>query len=88
MQIFHEKKHSNFFRSKHHQKLHNQKDMSLIYKQDFYKDKQKEIYELLMAYLATVMEYLDHPDWIENGDKILMLLLIKKSKSRCKVTIN
>ena len=34
-------KQSNFLRIKHHQKLHIQKNMYLIYKQDFYKDKQK-----------------------------------------------
>ena len=41
-------KQSNFLRSKHHQKLHIQKNMHLIYKQDFYKDKQKGIDEFLL----------------------------------------
>ena len=40
-------------------------NIHLIYKQDFYKDKQKEIYELFIQYLVPVMDNLDHPALIE-----------------------
>ena len=46
-------------------KLHIQKNMYLIYKQDLYKDKQKEIDELFIEYLAPIMDNIDHPALIE-----------------------
>ena len=42
-------------------KLHIQKNMHLIYKQDFYKDKQKEIDELFIEHLVPIMYDLDNP---------------------------
>ena len=53
-------------------KLHIQKIMHLIYKQELYKNKQKEIDEHLIYYLVTIMGDLDHPalieEWIQNID--------------------
>ena len=46
-------------------KLHIQNNMHLIYKQDFYKYKKREIDELFIEYLVTIMEDLDHPMLIE-----------------------
>ena len=46
-------------------KSHIQKSMHFIYKQDFYKDEQKEIYELFIEYLVPIMENIDHPALIE-----------------------
>ena len=46
-------------------KLHIQSDLHLIYKQEFYKDKQKEIYELFIGYLVPVMDDIYHPALIE-----------------------
>ena len=40
--------------------LHIQKSVHIIYKQDFYKNKEKEIYFLFLKYLVPVMEDLDH----------------------------
>ena len=62
--------------------------MHLIYKQDFYKDKQKEIYDIFIEYLAPIMENLDDPALIEERKQKLMLLIMKKSKPRCKENIN
>ena len=45
--------------------LHIQKDMHMIYKQDFYNDKQKEIDDLFLEYLVPVMEDIYHPVLIE-----------------------
>ena len=45
--------------------LHIQKNMHLIYKQDFYKDKQKEIVEIFIRYLVLIMGDHDHPELIE-----------------------
>ena len=45
--------------------LHIQKDMHMIYKQDFYKNKEKEIDDLLLEYLVLVMYNLEHPALIE-----------------------
>ena len=59
------KKHSNFLCSKHHLKIHIKKNMHLIYKQEFYKDKRKEIDELFIEYLIPIMDGLDHPELIE-----------------------
>ena len=42
-------------------KLLIQKNMHLIYKQDFYKDKQRETYDLLIEQLVPIMYDLDHP---------------------------
>ena len=39
--------------------------MHLIYKQDFYKYIQKEIYELFIEYLVPIMDNIDHPALIE-----------------------
>ena len=55
----------NFLRSKHNQKLHIQKNMHLIYKQDFYKDKQGETYDIFIEYLVPVVYDIDHPVFIE-----------------------
>ena len=45
--------------------LHIQKNMYLIYKQDFYIDKQKGIYKLFIEYLVPIMDDIDHPALIE-----------------------
>ena len=37
----------------------------MTYKQDFYKNKEKEIYDLFLEYFFTVMEDLEHPALIE-----------------------
>ena len=37
----------------------------MIYKQDFYKNKDKEIDDLFLEYLVTIMDDLDHPPLIE-----------------------
>ena len=42
-----------------------QKKLHLIYKQDFYKDYHKEIYELFTKYLVPITDDLDHPELIE-----------------------
>ena len=39
--------------------------MHMTYKQDLYKDKQKEIYNLFLEYLVPVMDNIDHPASIE-----------------------
>ena len=39
--------------------------MHMIYKQDFYKNKDKEIDDLFLEYLVTIMDDLDHPTFIE-----------------------
>ena len=52
-------------RSKHHQTLHIQKNMHLVYKQDLYKDKQKEIDELFIEYLFPIMDDIGHLELIE-----------------------
>ena len=46
-------------------KLHIQSDLNLIYKQNFYDDKKKEIDDLFIEYLVPIMEDLDHPVLIE-----------------------
>ena len=46
-------------------KLYIQKNMHFIYKQDFYKDKKKEIDELFIEYLVPIMGDLDHPALIK-----------------------
>ena len=45
--------------------LHIQKNMHMTYKQDFYKDKQKEIDDLFLEYLVPAMEDIEHPALIE-----------------------
>ena len=35
--------------------------MHTIYKQDFYKNTEKEIYDLFFEYLVPVMDDIDHP---------------------------
>ena len=37
----------------------------MIYKQDFYKNKEKEIDNFYLEYLVPVMDDLDHPEFIE-----------------------
>ena len=69
--------------------------MHIIYKQDFYKNKEKEIYDLFLEYLVPVMDDLDHPtlieEWKQNLDaaayekntyKDVKLLSIKKKMDR------
>ena len=46
-------------------KLKIKKNIYLIYKQDFYKDKQKEIDDLFIEYLVPIMEDHDHHTLIE-----------------------
>ena len=46
-------------------KLHIQKNMHMTYKQDFYKNKEKEIEDLFLEYLVLVMDDLEHPVLIE-----------------------
>ena len=63
--------------------------MHLIYKQYYYKDKQKEIYELFIEYIVLIMEDLDHPALIEEWKQNLDTAAYeKKSKPRCKDTID
>ena len=45
--------------------LHIQKNMHIIYKQDLYKNKEKEIDYLFLEYLVPVMYNIDHPALIE-----------------------
>ena len=45
--------------------LHIQKDMHMIYKQELYKNKPKEIYYLFVECLVPIMEYIDHTELIE-----------------------
>ena len=52
--------------------------MHMTYKQDFYKNKWKEIYDFFLEYLVTVMDDLENPARIEECKKILMLMLMKK----------
>ena len=68
--------------------FHIQKNMHMTQKQDFYKNKEKEIDDLFLEYLVTVIEDLEHPSFIEEWKKILMLLFMKKYIQRCKITIN
>ena len=39
--------------------------MHLIYKQDYYEDKIKEIDEIFIDYLVPIMDDIDHPALIE-----------------------
>ena len=70
-------------------KLHIQKNMHLIYKQDYYKYKQEEIYDLFIEYLVSIMNDIDHPalieEWKQNIDAADYG---KKTKPICKDTIN
>ena len=63
-------------------------NMHLIYKQEFYKEKQKEIYDLFIEYLVPTMEDIDHPALIEERKQNLDADTYEKSKSRCKDTIS
>ena len=47
------------------QKLHIQSDLHLIYKQNFYHDKQNEIYNLFIEYHVPLFDDLDHPSLIK-----------------------
>ena len=76
-----------FFLSKHHQKLHIQKNMHFIYKQDFYKDKQKEINELLLNTFSPSWTILIILRLLKNVKK-LDAAAYEKNKPRCKDTIN
>ena len=69
-------------------KLHIQKNIHLIYKQDFYKDKQKEIFDFFIKYLSTIMEDLDHPALIKEWKQNINVAAHEKSKPRCKDTMN
>ena len=44
--------------------VHIQKNMYLIYKQDLYKGRKKEIGEIFIGYLVPIMENLDRPDLV------------------------
>ena len=68
-------------------KIHIQINLHLLYQQDFYKYKQKEIYKLLIEYISPSWTILIILRRLNNGNKILMLLLMKKFKPRCKATI-
>ena len=46
-------------------KMHIQKNMYLIYKQDFYKDEKMEIDKLFIGYLVPIMDDIDHHTFIE-----------------------
>ena len=50
-------------------KIHIQKNMHSIYKQDYYKDKQEKIYDLFIEYIVPVMDNHDHPALIEKWKK-------------------
>ena len=58
-------KKSNFLCSKHHKKLYIQKNMHLIYKQDYYEDKLKDKYDLFIDDLVPIMENIDNHTLIE-----------------------
>ena len=62
--------------------------MHLIYKQDFYKAKQKEIYELFFKYLVPIMYNIDHLALIGEWKKNLYAAAYEKNKPRCNDTIN
>ena len=68
--------------------MHIQKNMHLIYKQDFYRDKQKEIDELFIEYIVTIVEDLYHPALIEDWKQNINAAAYEKSKPRFKYTIN
>ena len=57
--------------------LHIHKDMHIIYKQYFYKNRKKETHDLFLEYIVTVMDDLDHLYFIEESKKILMMLSMK-----------
>ena len=69
-------------------KLYIQKSKHIIYKQDFYKNKEKEIGDFFLECLVPVMDNINLLAFIEERKKISILLLMKKSTQRCKVTIN
>ena len=46
-------------------RLHIQKNIHMTYKQDFYKNKYKEIYDLFLEYLVPFMDDLEHLALIE-----------------------
>ena len=56
--------------------------MHLIYKQDLYKDKQRETYELCIEYLVTIIGDINHPEFIAEWKQNL------DAEPRCKDTIN
>ena len=49
--------------------LNIQKYMHMIYKQYFYKNKEKEIDDLFLEYIGPIMDNLDHPALIEERKK-------------------
>ena len=52
--------------------MHIHINIHIIYKQDFYNAKEKEINDLFLKYLVPVMEDIEHPklikEWIQNID--------------------
>ena len=50
--------------------------MDMTYKQDLYKTKEREIYDMFLEFLVPVMKNIEHPalieEWIENihGEKV------------------
>ena len=46
-------------------KLHIHKNMHMIYKQDFYKTIEKEMYDLFLEYILTVIDDIENPALIE-----------------------
>ena len=46
-------------------KLHIQSDLHLVYKQNFYHDKEKEMYELFDEYHIPLLKDIDHPELIQ-----------------------
>ena len=65
--------------------LHNNKNIHMTYKQDFYKTIESEIDGLFLEYLAPVMKDLDHPalikEWIQNLDAAAYEKIYTKMKS-------
>ena len=56
--------------------------MHLIYKQDFYKYEQKEIYDLFIEYLVPITYDLDHPALIKEFKQNLDSAAYEKIKTK------
>ena len=60
----------------------------MTYKQYFYKNKEKEIYDFFLEYLVPVMDNIEHPALIEEWEQNIDANDYEKSIQRCKVAIN
>ena len=62
--------------------------MYIIYKQNLYNNKEKEVYYLFPEYLVPVMDNIEHPALIEEWEQNIDANDYEKSIQRCKVAIN